>query len=143
MIQFPARTGGASFSSRVLQHLQPPERRQPHNTPSAARRKCWRAAWGGANGVSPPLPNPAAALLLELGLEQFKVGLRHRFHLRLGMNKRRDNSPAFTRYDSISPGSVLGAFLNSCYPLPLQERVSLISFQSCRQRRAGQRCQSR
>jgi hypothetical protein len=43
------------------------------------------------------------------------------------MNTRRDNSPAFTRYDSTRPGSGLGAFLNSYYSLPLQERVSLIS----------------
>ena len=61
------------------------------------------------------------------GWSNSRLGLRHRFHLRLGMNKRRDNSPAFTRYDSTSPGSVVGAFLNSCYSLPLQERVSLIS----------------
>ena len=40
MIQFPGRTAWASFSSRVLQHLQPPQLRQSHQQPN---NRCIRA----------------------------------------------------------------------------------------------------
>lgn len=52
--------------------------------------------------------------------------LRGRFHLRMGMNREPDNSPALSRLDSTGPGSGLGAFLNCYFSLPLHDRLSLI-----------------